>query len=470
MKLSGQYRSAIDWARAIREGEASCVEVVQTHINHIEQVNPALNAVVHFNPEAALKQARIADIAVAKGRDLGALHGVPITLKDSIDTEDMVSTWGTAGRRETVPEEDATVVKRLRAAGAIVLGKTNTPELTIGGAMDNDVYGPTRHPWNQSLCPGFSSGGSAAIVAAGGSPLDFGSDTGGSIREPAHFCGIAGIKPSAGLVPRTGHAVPYGLGPIDSLTQIGPMARCVEDLAMALTLVAGPDWRDPAILPTPIGDMAAVEISGLRIAWYTDGGLAMPVDVIANAIKTASNELTKAGAHTHEAAPRALPRATELVPALCYADGGAWLERLLMNAGTEGGGRHIRRVLENARRGITAEPMRIYEAVDQFRSDMISFMRDFDAILCPTEAGLAHPPAPPGESSLPRDWTYAANDWAHMAAYNLTGWPAVTVPAGVSENLPFGIQVVARPWRDDVALAIAAFIEERMGGFVPPPG
>ena len=469
MKPSGQYRGAVDWAHAICDGEVSSVEVVQAHLTRIEQVNPQLNAVVQLHPERALKEARIADQAVAEGRAPGRLHGVPITLKDSIDTSGIVTTWGTAGRRETIPQEDATVVKRLRAAGAIVMGKTNTPELTIGGAMDNDVYGPTWHPWDQNLCPGFSSGGSATIVAAGGSPLDFGSDTGGSIREPAHFCGIAGIKPSAGLVPRTGHAVPYGLGPIDRLTQIGPMARCVEDLAMALTLIAGPDWRDPAVLPVPIGEMTKVKIEGLRIAWYTDGGLAMPIDAIANAIKAAATELAGAGARVSEAAPQALARSVELQPALCYADGGAWLERLLANAGTPGGGRHMQQVLKNGREHATAEPMPVYEAVDKFRSDMIAFMHDFDVILCPNEAGLARPPAPPGESEAPRDWVHAANDWAHMSAYNLTGWPAVTVPAGVSENLPFGIQVVARPCRDDVALAVAAFIEKRLGGFVPPP-
>ncbi len=469
MKLAGHYRSAIDWARMIRDGETSSVEVVQAHIDRINQVNPLLNAVVHCDPEDALAQARSADQALAKGSAPGPLHGVPITLKDSIDTRGMVTTWGSAGRKDTVPDEDATVVKRLRAAGAIVLGKTNTPELTIGGAMDNDVFGPTWHPWNPDLCPGFSSGGSAANVAIGGSPLDFGSDTGGSIREPAHFCGIAGIKPSANRVPRTGHAVSYDLGPVDRLTQIGPMARCVADLAIALNLIAGADYRDPEILPFPIGDMARIEIGELRIAWYTDGGLAMPIDAIANAIRSAAAELSAAGARVREAAPAALQRAIELHPALCYADGGAWLERLLTAAGTPGGGRHMRRVLEDARSRTVSEPMLVYQAVDRFRADMTAFMADYDAIVCPVESGLAHPPLPPGESGSSRDWTGTAKDWAHMKAYNLTGWPAVSVPAGVSGNLPFGIQVVARPWRDDIALAVAAFIEQRMGGFVAPP-
>lgn len=469
MKTTGQYRSAIDWAHSIRTGELSSVEVTRIHLERINQVNPTLNAVVQLAPERAIYEAQAADEAIASGLEIGPLHGVPITLKDSIDTAGIVTTWGTTGRRNTVPAQDATIVTRLRSAGAIVIGKTNTPEFTLGGAMDNDVYGPTRHPWDQHLCPGFSSGGSAAIIAAGGSPLDFGTDTGGSIREPAHFCGIAGIKPTAGRVPRTGHAVPFGLGPLDVLTQIGPMARTVSDLKIALKVIEGPDWRDPAVVHAPTGDMSVIPIKGLRIAWYTDGGLAKPIQAIATAIESAASKLAQSGARTTLAAPQVLPRSADLYPALCYADGGAWLERLLERAGTPGGGHHMQRVLENARRRVSTEPMQIYQAVDNFRSDMMAFMHDFDAIICPIEAGLARPPTPPRGDATPGDWVNLANNWAHMAAYNLTGWPAVAVPAGISDGLPFGLQVVAQPWRDDVALAIAAFIERHLGGFVPPP-
>ena len=243
-------------AEAIRDGDVSSAEVVSAHLKRIEQVNPALNAVVALAVDRAMEEAAQADEAVARGERTGALHGVPVTLKDSIDTEGIVTTYGTKGRAGHVPDRDATVAARLRQAGAIVLGKTNTPEFTMAFETDNLVYGKTNNPHDTSRTPGGSSGGAAAIVAAAGSPLDLGSDTGGSIRQPSHFSGIAGIKPTSGRVPRTGHAVPYGMGASDSLTQIGPMVRYVSDLTLVLPIVAGPDWEDPAIMPVPLRDPA----------------------------------------------------------------------------------------------------------------------------------------------------------------------------------------------------------------------
>ena len=183
---------------------------------------------------APLDEAREADAALARGESKGPLHGVPMTLKDSLDTEGVVTTGGTLGRRTFVPERDSTVAARLRAAGAILLGKSNTPEITFSGETDNLVYGRTNNPYGLDRTPGGSSGGAGAIVAAGGSPFDIGSDTGGSIRLPAHFSGIAGIKPNSGRVPRTGHIIPYAAGAEDAYTQNGPMARYVEDLVLTL--------------------------------------------------------------------------------------------------------------------------------------------------------------------------------------------------------------------------------------------
>jgi amidase len=248
------YASATTLARAIRAKEISSVEVVQAFLERIAAVNPALNAVVQLRAEAALAEARAADAALAHGQIMGPLHGVPMTIKDSLDTAGVITTGGTTGRATYVPAQDATVVARLRAAGAILLGKTNTPELTLWGETDNLVYGRTNNPYDLTRTPGGSSGGAAAIIAAGGSPLDIGSDTRGSIRLPAHFTGIAGIKPTSGRVPRTGHIVPWGLGAVDALTQLGPLARYVEDLVLILPLICGPDWQDPAMVPMPLGD------------------------------------------------------------------------------------------------------------------------------------------------------------------------------------------------------------------------
>ena len=226
-------------ARAVQAKQVSSMEVVQACLDRIDQVNPQLNAVVQLAATRALEEAREADEALARGESNGPLHGVPMTIKDSLDTAGLISTGGTKGRESFIPQQDATVVRRLREAGAILLGKTNTPEFTLSFETNNLIYGRTNNPYDTSRTPGGSSGGAAAIVAAAGAPFDIGSDFGGSIRLPSHLCGIAGLKPSSGRVPRTGHIYPFG-GVQDSFQQIGPLARYVEDLALILPLIAGP--------------------------------------------------------------------------------------------------------------------------------------------------------------------------------------------------------------------------------------
>src|SRR2546426_3819020 len=328
------YASATTLARAIRAKEISSAEVVHAYLQRIEAVNPQLNAVVQLRAEAAQAEARAADAALARGQLLGPLHGVPMTIKDSLDTAGVITTGGAKGRATLVPEQDATVVARLRAAGAILLGKTNTPELTLSGETDNLVYGRTNNPYDVSRTPGGSSGGAGAILAAGGSVLDIGSDTGGSIRLPAHFCGIAGIKPTSGRVPRTGHIVPFGMGAVDALTQLGPMARYVEDLILTLPIIAGVDWRDPAIVPMPLGDPKAVNITGLRIAMYTDNGIMSPTPETAAAVRAAATALAEPGASVEEDRPAVLERTADLADSLSGGDGRAWVRRLLRQAGT----------------------------------------------------------------------------------------------------------------------------------------
>src|SRR5262245_41161650 len=209
-------------AAALRDGRLSSEAVTRAHLDRIAAVNPKLNAVVQLRAEGALAEARAADAVPRSKR--GLLHGVPLTVKDSLDTAGIVTTAGTMGRAAFVPQEDATVVRRLRAAGAIVMGKTNTPDLTLGYETTNLVYGRTGNPYDPGRTSGGSSGGASAIVAAGGSPLEVGTDTGGSIRLPAHFCGVAGLKPTAGRVPRSGHVIDYA-GASQFLTHVGPIAR-----------------------------------------------------------------------------------------------------------------------------------------------------------------------------------------------------------------------------------------------------
>src|SRR5260370_22921947 len=249
--------SATALARRIRDKKISAVEAVRASIARIEAVNPRLNAVVHTCFERALREAREADDLLAKGSPRGPLHGVPMTIKDSLDTEGVVTTGGTVGRLHYVPRKDATAVARLRKAGAILLGKTNTPEFTLAGggipgvnAAANIIYGISRNPYDQTRTTSGSSGVAGAIVAARGVPFDIGTDWGGSIRGPAHANGIAGIKATTGRVASTRHIVDYG-GLYDSWQQVGPLARRVEDLTLMMPIIAGPDFRDPRSCPCP---------------------------------------------------------------------------------------------------------------------------------------------------------------------------------------------------------------------------
>lgn len=300
--------SAGEMARRIRAGELSSEELVRAHTARIEAVNPTLNAVVRLNP-MAVDEGRAADRALRAGEPVGPLHGVPMTVKDSHDVEGIVSTAGTQGRADYVPVRSATAVGRLQRAGAIVLGKTNTPEITLSFNTVNDLYGRSWNPYDPERTPGGSSGGAAAIIAASGSPLDLGTDTGGSIRLPAHFCGVAGIKPTSGRVPRTGHLISFD-GLHQSLTQIGPLARTVEDLSLVLPLIAGPDGVDPHVPPVPLHHPADVDVPTLRVAFHTDNGIATPIDAIQATVREAARTLEGSAPTWRKAFRRAFEHTT----------------------------------------------------------------------------------------------------------------------------------------------------------------
>ena len=449
--------SATTLARFIRTNLVSSVAVVDAHLARLEAANPKLNAVVQLQAEAARQQAREADEAVSRGERLGPLHGIPITLKDSLDTAGMVSTWGTAGRADFTPEHDATVVTRLRAAGAIILGKTNTPEFTLAGITDNEVYGRTNNPYDVERSPAGSSGGAGAILAAGGSALDLGSDTGGSIRMPSHYCGIAGIKPTSGRVPRTGHAISFEVGALDAFTQIGPMARHVEDLSLVLSIIAGPDGHDPAVVPAPLGDPQDVSVRDLRVAFFTDNGIKSPSPDTVSTVRAAAGVLADHGVSVTEDRPQGVSNAERLWFSLYLADGGAWIRRLIRAAGTE----RMSSALDWMQ---TAQPVSLTKFTQEmsrwnvYRSAMLAFMQPYDVLLCPVSAT----PATRHDDPDGPDFTYTF-------AHNLTGWPGAVVRCGTSaEGLPIGVQIVARPWREDVALAVAQYLETNLGGWQSP--
>lgn len=454
--------SARSLAGAIRSRQVSATEVVEAHLRRIESVNPTLNAVVQVRGDEALQEARRADAAIA-GSESGPLHGVPMTIKDSIDTADCVTTGGTLGLAGFVPPRDATVVARLRAAGAILLAKSNTPELTLAFETANLIYGQTNNPYDLARSPGGSSGGAAAIIAAGASPFDIGSDTGGSIRLPAHWCGIAGLKPTSGRVPRTGHRLPPG-GWDDALTQLGPMARFVEDLTLILPIIAGVNWRDPAIVPMPLGDPETVDLSTLRVAVHTDNGIASPTPETIAVVTWGAEVLETAGAMVEEATPPGIEQTYELINAVWGADGGVGVGDLLRAAGTTRLHALTRRSLEILRPYAAADAPAFAAIIarwEAFRGEMLGFLEGYDLIVCPAHTG----PALPHGTAPDHDPTFS-----YTETYNLTGWPAAVVRGGASpEGLPLGVQVVARPWREDVTLAAARQIEAASGGWRPPP-
>jgi amidase len=458
------FDSASETARRIRSREISAVEVVEMHLARIDEVNPSLNAVVTRCDEMALARAREADAELAKGKTPGPLHGVPLTIKDAFDTAGVRSTGGTKGRASYIPPTNAPAVERLLAAGAILIGKTNTPELTLFYDTDNLVFGKTFNPYDLSCSPGGSSGGSAAIVAAGGSPLDLGSDTGGSIRLPVHFCGVSGIKPTTGRVPKSGQVVPGGL-PVDPLSQVGPIARFVEDLALVLPIISGVDWKDSSVVPMPLGDPRAVRIDDLRIAYYTDNGIVAASSEVAAVVRDCARVAAELGAKATEARPPGIEKSRELFRRIFGTDGGAWVRRILERVGTKELYPFLKWTdkRDDAPEETASAFTALLEEWELFRSGMLGFLRQYDVILAPVHACAA---LPHGELTSPE----RSPAFSYSQTYNLTGWPSVVVRAGTSgRGLPIGVQVVAQPWQEHVALAVAKRIEESLGGWQRPP-
>ncbi len=451
------YSSTEALADAIRTKRVSSEEVVKAHLERIEAVNPKLNAVVQMAAERALDEAREADAALAKGELKGPLHGVPMTIKDSFDTAGVISTGGTTGRAEFVPKKDATVVARLREAGAILLGKTNTPELTLSFETNNLIYGRTSNPYDVNRTSGGSSGGAAAIIAAGGAPFDIGSDFGGSIRLPANWNGIAGIKPSAGRVPRTGHIIPFG-GMLDSLQQIGPLARYVDDLGLTLPIIAGPDWIDPGVVEMPFGDPKDVDLRKLRVSFHTDNGIATPTPEVIEVVRSAAKALSDGQTRVDEIRPPGLEQGYDFL-ALYFVELRVAVPRLLKMYGT------IEHTLEDFLVSPAPSPAELDVLITcwyDFRSRLTTFLGDYDVIVCPVNSDVAVT-----HGSMTTDEFFLG--FSYTFIYNLTGWPGTVVRGGTSpEGMPIGVQILGRPGREDVTLAVAKYLETALGGFQPP--
>ncbi len=429
-------------ANLIATRQVSSREVVSACFARIAEVNPVLNAVVQTRTEAALAEADASDRAVAHGESRGPLHGVPFTVKDWIDAAGLTCTAGMPTHRERMPSQDATAVARLRAAGGILLGKTNV-------GVKNDLYGRTNNPYNPLYSPAGSSSGEASIIGAGGSPLGIGSDSGGSIRQPAHCCGVAGLKPTAGRVPLTGH-FPFICPTSDPRTVIGPLARHVEDLALALGIIAGVDWQDASIVPVPLFDMADAQLAGSRLALYIEHPGFKPEPDMVAAARAAASVLADAGLNVEDVGP---PGLEDVYPiTLDY-----WRrpESQSPDEWVKGG------IHDPKRLGpITAaeDVERSLFEWDRLRRRMLPFIARYPLVLSPV---AEKPAVPHGEHP---------GDIPYTFTWSLVGYPAVVVRAGTSAaSMPVGVQIAAAPWREDLALAAAAIVERALGGWSAPP-
>lgn len=451
-------QTAIILAKKIRAREISSVEVVSAHLAQIERVNPRINAAVNVLADSALRAARAADAKLAAGEPVGPLHGVPVSIKDSIDVEGTKCTAGTLGRKNaSSAERDATLVARLRSAGAIPIAKSNLPDLLFSFETDNLIYGRSNNPYDLERTPGGSSGGESALIAACGSPLGLGSDAFGSVRLPAAFCGIAGIKPTSGRLPRTGHVPPRG-GWLEAVWQIGPMARSVEDLIMAMHLLAGEDAEDFTSPPAPL--LNNEKLDGLRVAFFTSNGFADCSSQVKDAVRSCAAFLAQNGLRVEEIRPPGVESAYHLELSIAGSDGGAGFDQYLADIGSSPVHPLLSNFLDRLRpfRCSASELAARWANWDLYRKEIALFFNTYDAILCPvyTQRALRH-----GDSAKDENF----HGFSYTMAWNMAGTPAATVRWGEANGLPLNVQVVTKRWRDLLALNICRMIEEESGGW-----
>ena len=464
------FLSAREIAAQIRRKAVSPVEVAQAHLDRIERLNPKLNAFVDWQPERVLEQARHAEKAIRRGENLGPLHGVPLSIKSSIDVAGHRSEAGTRLRAGYVAAQDAPLVARLRAAGAVILGVTNAPELLMAWETDNLLYGRTNNPWDLTRTAGGSSGGEAAAIAAGLSAGGVGSDGGGSIREPAHFCGICGLKPTPGRIPSTGH-FPKAGGPFALIGVVGPMARTVEDVRVLFEVMAGWDDCDPCSAPVGVREIHESDLSGVPIGFFEDDGRTPVTDETRAAVNQAVGILSRLRFRVAPFRPEGLEEARRQWWRFFGVAGGMILGPMLRGHEAE-----LSPILREFYLWTGAEPAHTGESLltswlgrDELREKILVQMRKYPVLICPV---AAIPAFHHGE----REWQVEGKTvkyldaWSYCEWFNLLGFPAVVVPMSRSaEGLPIGVQIVGRPWEEEVVLAIAAKLEAERGPWQGPP-
>lgn len=456
-------KGARELAEMIAGREVSSTEVVQAHLDRIDEVNPALNAIVRRLDEQALAAAADADRRVAAGEPLGVFHGVPLTVKENIDLAGTPTTNSLVAFAEAIVGVDAPVVERMRAAGAIPIGRTNLPDMGLRVATESSLHGITRNPWNGALTAGGSSGGEGAALATGMSPIGLGNDLGGSLRNPAHCCGISSIKPSTGVVPAATTLPPENMPLMFQLMGVeGVMARQVADVRAGLLTVAGPHVRDPLALPVRLGDVDPHR--RLKVALLAEPPGGSTHRGVAAAIRAAGDALADLGAEVVEAVPASYERAIELWTALLIADIRELLPLLDMVLG-EGGRTFLRYADEIAPtvdvHGFTAMFVERAGVEKEFHR----FLADHDALLSPT---WTQPPFPHGADVATIEGGQATLETMRpVLPANLLGLPAAVVPVGFADGMPVGAQLTAQRFGDLRALSVAQLLEDALGVHTP---
>lgn len=463
--------SATEMAELIRRRKLSPVKLVREHLERIETLNPKINAFVHVDAERALAQARKAEQVVAKKKTmLGPLHGAPISIKSSIDVAGFRCEAGTKLREGYIAQNDAPIVTRLKNAGAIILGVTNTPELLMAWETDNLLHGRTNNPWDLTRTAGGSSGGEAAAIASGCSAGGVGSDGGGSIRVPAHFSGICGLKPTPGRIPATGH-FPQSVGPFALLGVVGPMARTVADLKALFEVMQGPDLGDPSAAPVPARWPKRKELKAVRVAYFEDDGCTPVTPETRAAVRKAATALRSAGLKVEPIRPEGLAKARDLWWKFFGVAGG-----MLLGPMTRGRESELSPIFKEFNSWVADESPHTADTLlntwiqrDLVRMQVLEQMREFSVLLCPVASipAFCH-----GE----REWEIEGkivnylDAWSYCEWFNLLGMPAAVVPISNSpEGLPIGVQLVSRPWEEELVLSVAEALEEVRGPWKSPP-
>jgi amidase len=458
---------AVRQLELLRSGKLSVAELAEAHIRQIERLNPTLKALVDFDADRVRIQAGAMDAAARSER--GPLFGLPVTVKSSIATAGFKCEIGSLLHKGDVPREDAVVVARLRAAGALILGTTNCPEFLMAYETDNLLHGQTRNPWDLTRSPGGSSGGESAAIAAGLSAAGLGSDSGGSVRLPAHFTGICSLKPTPGRIPGRGHLPPC-VGPFSILGAIGPMARTIADVSLLFRTLQGHDPGDPASPPVPLREPSLDELRALPIGFFEDDGLVPVTPETRAAVQAAATELRDAGFRVEPFRPSTLELLRKLwhtffvqCGAMFYAPATRGREAELSPIFQE-----FLSIAAAAPPLSAAQLLDAWAQLDLLRARTLLEMKDFPILLCPV---ASIPAFRHGE----RKWIIDGRAVDYLDVMRSTQWfnvlasPAAVVPVGASpEGLPIGVQVVARPFDDEAALAVAALIDSAFGYRIPP--